>query len=95
MNVAGPEYRPDQFQQIPKGDGEVFVDAEQVHTGGRHQCAAPGSRIGALAPQQPHDGDDYHIKAGDESRFTGSGVDEPHLLQGGAGEDGHSGQAAR
>jgi hypothetical protein len=90
----GPEHRPDQFQQIPESDGEVFIDAEQVHADGRHQCPAPGARVGALAPQQPHDGDDHHIQAGDESRFSGGGVDQPHLLEGGAGEDGQPGQAA-
>lgn len=87
-----PEKGADQFEKIAEGNGKRCGDAEQIQPGCSEKSADPGPSTGPLPPEQAEQGNDDHVKSGDETGVSGGGVDQPHLLEGGAGKKGQTGQ---
>lgn len=92
--MHGPEQGPDHLQQIAVADGELLGDAEVVEPGHGDEGAYPGVGPGLVAQGQADDGDQDDVEAGDEARLGGRGVEQPHLLQGGGGEEHGAGDEA-
>ena len=90
--MHSPEQGTDYLQQIAKADGELVGDAQHIETGQRDDGADPGIEAALVAQQQPQYRHQNDVEPGDETGLGGSGIEQPHLLQGGGTEQHQPGQ---
>ena len=87
QQVNGPEQGADHLQQVAVAYGEILGDAEVIEAGHGDEGANPGVGPCLVAQDQPQHGHQYDVEPSDEARLGRRGVEQPHLLQGGGGEE--------